>query len=68
MSTNFIISRFLVLRLLKFVKADTAFIKIFKPIFSNPSVPKYPLIRTVGIIPVTYTVYHLYGFLNSDKV
>lgn len=61
MISNFVLSRFIVLRLLKFVKADTIFTQLFKALFS--SVP--PLIRTVGIIPVSFTIWSLYGFLRS---
>ena len=59
--SHLILSRFIVLKILKFFKADTAFLHIFKAIFSF--LP--PLIKNVGIIPVSIGVIHIHRFLRQ---
>jgi len=61
MMSHFRIARFLVLQLIKFINADTAFYTLFKAIFSF--IPG--LVRNVGIIPVASGVLSLYSFLKK---
>ena len=47
--SHFILSRFILLKIIQFIKVDTVFHILFKSMFSN--IPF--LIRNLGIIPVT---------------
>lgn len=57
--SHFILSRFILLKIIQFIKVDTVFHILFKSMFSN--IPF--LIRNLGIIPVTMGIWHLYKFL-----
>jgi hypothetical protein len=58
--TPFILSRFILLKIIQFVKPDTVFHILFNNLFS--SIPF--LIRNLGMIPVSIGLWHLYKFLK----
>ena len=58
---HFIISRMIVLKLIKFIKADSAFYTLFRAIFTF--LPT--LIKNIGIVPVAYGIFNVYTFLNK---
>lgn len=52
-------TKFLVIKLIRFTGADTAFVSLFKSLFSLTPV----LIKQVGIVPVTMAIVKLYRWL-----
>ena len=58
--TPFILSRFVLLKIIQFIKPDTVFHILFNNLFS--SIPF--LIRNIGMIPVSIGLWHLYKFLK----
>jgi len=59
---HFIISRMIILKLIRFIKADTAFYTLFKSVFSF--LP--PLIKNVGIIPVAVAMWNISTFISKS--
>lgn len=51
----------IILKLIKFIKADSAFYTLFRAIFTF--LPT--LIKNVGIVPVAYGIFNVYTFLNK---
>jgi hypothetical protein len=60
--SHFRIARFLILQLIKFINADTAFYTSFKAIFYY--IPL--LVRNVGIFSVVSCVLVIYSFLKKE--